>query len=205
MLLTWYKACSSCTQQLSKHPSNCSFAEEKLRIRAISSSFDTSERNYYLRLKEVYGCNCAEAEHRPNFETLCFLVLTTTVNMSDSVSDDALRESLRNRRKYIQQNLECVTSILRKFLIFTPMFAHIHVTICYRLKPVCECSNLTMKACRKLLEEDLGLPEKSLANRKEFIQKYIDKVNPGGNRCIIPVHCYNTVILDLWFLLSVCL
>ena len=33
-----------------------------------------------------------------------------------------------------------------------------------------------MKACRKLLEEDLGLPEKSLAPRKDFIQKYVDKV-----------------------------
>ena len=33
-----------------------------------------------------------------------------------------------------------------------------------------------MKACRKLLEEDLGLPEKSLADRKDFIQKYVDKV-----------------------------
>lgn len=176
-----------------------------LRIRAISSSFDTSERIYYLRLKEIYGCNCAEAEHRPNFETLCFLVLTTTVNMSDSVSDDALRESLRNRRKYIQQNLECVTSILRKLLIYTPMFAYIHVTICYRLKPVCECSNLTMKACRKLLEEDLGLPEKSLANRKEFIQKYIDKVTQmvidASHLCIATTQSS----LELWFLLSVCL
>lgn len=33
-----------------------------------------------------------------------------------------------------------------------------------------------MKVCRKLLEEDLGLPEKSLADRKEFIQRYVDKV-----------------------------
>ena len=38
-----------------------------------------------------------------------------------------------------------------------------------------------MKACRKLLEEDLGLPEKSLADRKEFIQKYVDKVTDGAN------------------------
>lgn len=38
------------------------------------------------------------------------------------------------------------------------------------------CSNLTMKACRKLLEEDLCLPERSLADRKEFIQRYVDKV-----------------------------
>jgi len=41
------------------------------------------------------------------------------------------------------------------------------------------CSNLTMKACRKLLEEDLGLPAKSLADRKDFIQKYVDKVESG--------------------------
>ncbi|KAL3139488.1 hypothetical protein ABBQ38_003812 [Trebouxia sp. C0009 RCD-2024] len=41
---------------------------------------------------------------------------------------------------------------------------------------MCVCSNLTMKACRKLLEEDLGLPEKSLADRKEFIQRYVDKI-----------------------------
>lgn len=36
--------------------------------------------------------------------------------------------------------------------------------------------NLTMKACRKLLEEDLGMPDKALADRKAFIQKYIDKI-----------------------------
>ena len=39
-----------------------------------------------------------------------------------------------------------------------------------------------MKACRKLLEEDLGLPEKSLADRKEFIQKYVDKVIDGHSQ-----------------------
>ena len=37
------------------------------------------------------------------------------------------------------------------------------------------CSTLTMKACRKLLEGDLGLPERSLADRKAFIQQYVDK------------------------------
>jgi len=42
-----------------------------------------------------------------------------------------------------------------------------------------------MKACRKLLEEDLGLPVKSLADRKEFIQKYVDKVESGR---ILPAH-----------------
>lgn len=36
-----------------------------------------------------------------------------------------------------------------------------------------------MKACRKLLEEDLGLPAKSLADRKDFVQKYVDKVCPA--------------------------
>ena len=47
------------------------------------------------------------------------------------------------------------------------------------------CSNLTMKACRKLLEEDLGLPAKSLADRKDFIQKYVDKVEFGH---LYPAH-----------------
>ena len=45
-----------------------------------------------------------------------------------------------------------------------------------------------MKSCRKLLEEDLGLPEKSLADRKEFIQKYVDKVNMTIN--ILCVYWY---------------
>ena len=34
-----------------------------------------------------------------------------------------------------------------------------------------------MKACRKMLEEDLGLPEKSLALHKEVIQRFVDKVS----------------------------
>lgn len=42
-----------------------------------------------------------------------------------------------------------------------------------------------MKACRKLLEEDLGLPEKSLADRKEFIQKYVDKVTDGHQQHVV--------------------
>ncbi|KAL0040660.1 hypothetical protein WJX79_000885 [Trebouxia sp. C0005] len=62
--------------------------------------------------------------------------------MSGSVSDEALKDALKQRRKYIETNLD----------------------------------NLTMKTCRKLLEEDLGLPAKSLAGRKEFIQKYVDKI-----------------------------
>lgn len=44
-------------------------------------------------------------------------------------------------------------------------------------KSLPDCSTLTMKACRKLLEEDMGLPEKSLAAHKEWIQRYVDKVN----------------------------
>ena len=42
-----------------------------------------------------------------------------------------------------------------------------------------------MKACRKLLEEDLGLPEKSLADRKEFIQRFVDKVIPGHRQHVV--------------------
>ena len=34
-----------------------------------------------------------------------------------------------------------------------------------------------MKACRKFLEQDLGLPEKSLADRKELIRLYVDKAS----------------------------
>ena len=41
----------------------------------------------------------------------------------------------------------------------------------------CWCSNLTMKACRKLLEEDHGLPDRALTDRKELIQNYVDKVS----------------------------
>lgn len=43
-----------------------------------------------------------------------------------------------------------------------------------------------MKACRKLLEEDLGLPEKSLADQKEFIQLYVDKASTILQQAVWP-------------------
>lgn len=85
------------------------------------------------------------------------------------VSDDTLKDALRQRRKHIETNLECV---VRPRL--QTVAAHSFIL---PSNGMCICSNLTMKACRKLLEGDLGLPEKSLADRKEFIQRYVDKVS----------------------------
>ena len=86
------------------------------------------------------------------------------------VADDALKDALRQRRKYIETNLECVPQA-------TPHFAKSKMLVCIvGCITLCLRSTLTMKACRKLLEEDLGLPEKSLAAHKDFIQQYVDKV-----------------------------
>ncbi len=91
--------------------------------------------------------------------------------MADNISDEALKAALKQRRKYIEANLECAFSSL---VCVTVLPMQPLVPLC--LNECVNCSNLTMKACRKLLEEDLGLPEKSLAQRKDFIKKYVDKV-----------------------------
>ena len=41
------------------------------------------------------------------------------------------------------------------------------------------CSTLTMKQFRALLEEDMGLPEKSLRENKEAIEEMVDQVSAG--------------------------
>lgn len=40
----------------------------------------------------------------------------------------------------------------------------------------CFCRTLSLKQCRKLLEEDLGLPEKGLNAFKELVQELVEKV-----------------------------
>ena len=40
-----------------------------------------------------------------------------------------------------------------------------------------------MNQCRKLLEEDMGLPEKSLKSEKEYVKELIDKVGPVVISC----------------------
>lgn len=97
-----------------------------------------------------------------------------------TVSDDALKNALEQRRKHIETNLECVLAPAWSISDSDRTFV-----LSDRPVNVGFCSNLTMKACRKLLEEDLGLPEKSLAGRKEFIQRYVDKVIPGHRQHVV--------------------
>ena len=66
-----------------------------------------------------------------------------------------------------------------------------------------------MRACRKLLEEDLGLPEKSLADRKEFIQRYVDKVT-GSEQNRLHVLCIGMLrlhshVTDIWLVSALCM
>ena len=82
------------------------------------------------------------------------------------INDADLQRALKKRRSYIKANLECVAKLL-------------HLVYCIERYSVHEstmCRTLTMKTCRKMLEEDMGLPATSLATHKDVIRQFVDKV-----------------------------